>query len=599
MARGTRLTQDDLLKLYGNAGVHWAVQNSTNGYVVDDYFNSPYGRDGVIIGRNQPYNRKLHKGIKGDPATAALHWNLSAKRGHAMCFATTGSGKNTNLITPALLGYSGSILCLDPKGENAWVTAERRRRMGWKVVILDPFDQVNRRYGSMVGVRETVGRFNPLAHISPRSDEFAAEIATVVEGITTVPAHGDPHWVESGREMLAGLIAAVVERTPGVGSLASVRELLTLSTEELGMLITLIVDRAPQSMAARKLRRFSSASREVSSIQSSMLTQTAILDTTRLLTSMETDRNALDLRELATGRVALYVVLPPDKLETYGRWMRMIVQLAINAIGSVNAPPQPPVLFILDELGTINPGAGLPAIARAVGLMGGLGIRIWGFFQDLSQIQTDYPRNWQTMIANSEIVQVMRANDDDTASYFSRHIGKYTIVQNGKSAFGVNAMNEHALMSLPDGFVLTMRNGGDNFLLPTIPFFEDPGWHGKFRPNPHYAPSTVQLPPAPPKLGFDTSLGGIVAGLAKKDKEMTDAAVKWAKTDGLKAAKNAAGMAARAWKAATEKPEPPIADEKGVKRGANPAEDDNDTIAARKAWAARLRELGDDPSEKT
>lgn len=76
---------------------------------------------------------------------------------HAMAIAGTRSGKSLTLLIPNLLRYPGSVLVLDPKGELVRATAAARRRMGQKVIVLDPF-----------GVSgETTASHNPFAELMP------------------------------------------------------------------------------------------------------------------------------------------------------------------------------------------------------------------------------------------------------------------------------------------------------------------------------------------------------------------------------------------------------------------------------------------------
>ena len=65
---------------------------------------------------------------------------------HVMTIAGTRAGKGTSLIIPNLFLYKGSALVLDPKGENAEMTAARRGKgaigvkgLGQEVHVLDPF----------------------------------------------------------------------------------------------------------------------------------------------------------------------------------------------------------------------------------------------------------------------------------------------------------------------------------------------------------------------------------------------------------------------------------------------------------------------------
>lgn len=91
---------------------------------------------------------------------------------HLLCVAPTRSGKGVSLIVPNLLYYKGAAIVIDPKGENAWITAQRRRDMGQAVHILDPWGEVNRRYGNLCGKSEEIATFNPLSILDPVSEHF-------------------------------------------------------------------------------------------------------------------------------------------------------------------------------------------------------------------------------------------------------------------------------------------------------------------------------------------------------------------------------------------------------------------------------------------
>jgi len=56
-----------------------------------------------------------------------IHYNGD---GHLLTSGPTRSQKGTAMIIPNLLSYEGSILVIDPKGENAMITAKHRETMG-------------------------------------------------------------------------------------------------------------------------------------------------------------------------------------------------------------------------------------------------------------------------------------------------------------------------------------------------------------------------------------------------------------------------------------------------------------------------------------
>jgi len=350
-------------------------------------------------------------------------------KGHALTFGRTRGGKGVSSIIPALLTYAGSMVVIDPKGENAWITAARRRAMGHRTVILDPWNEVNRRFGEKIGVVETITRFNPFSALNPADQDFADDIAAIAEALI-MQTGNDPHWPDSARELTAGLIAAEIQDKGNRASARSIRKLLTAPIDVLRCAIDIIMQEFPGSVAANKLSSFAEAdsnTKEIGSVRSTARTQTAFLDSNRLLESMETDDEPFNLGDLATSKVTLYLVLPVDRLRTHGRWLRLILTLAIRAISKAKDSPKFPVTFILDELGTISPGSGLSMVEQSYGLMAGLGIRIWAFLQDLPQLQRDYRHSWETFISNSSVIQLLNVADNTTAKYFSDYLGNSTI----------------------------------------------------------------------------------------------------------------------------------------------------------------------------
>lgn len=59
---------------------------------------------------------------------------------HQTTFGGSRAGKGDSLVLTNLLTYKGSVICIDPKGENASVSAKWRSEvLGQKVYVLDPF----------------------------------------------------------------------------------------------------------------------------------------------------------------------------------------------------------------------------------------------------------------------------------------------------------------------------------------------------------------------------------------------------------------------------------------------------------------------------
>lgn len=341
---------------------------------------------------------------------------------HFMTIAPTRSGKGVALIIPNLLRYRGSCIVIDPKGENAWVTAKyRRENLGNKTIILDPWGEVNRRYGEKMGEKETIATFNPLSVLDPVSEHFADDVAYIADALI-INEGKDPHWDNSARELVAGLISYCVESFGEAASLPMVRLLMSKPLEEISGIALDAQKFGPESVSARKLGRFVVESKEIGSIVSTALTQTAFLDSATL--SKNLAASSFSFEDLIHGQATIYLVLPVDKLYTYGRWLRLMVSLGIRTVARNTEKLYGPVLFMLDEFGTIGK---LSAVAQAFGLMAGLQLCLWAFVQDLNQLKRDYPDEWETFVGNCEVLTAFDVMDQFTAKHLSEMLGTRTV----------------------------------------------------------------------------------------------------------------------------------------------------------------------------
>jgi type IV secretion system protein VirD4 len=287
---------------------------------------------------------------------------------------------------------------------------------------------------------------------------------------------------------------------PGKASLRDVRRLISADTSTLAAYVKRLDEQIPQSLAARTLRRFTEAINEISSIRSVAETQTAFLDNETLSDAMQTDAEPFNLDELASRKVTLYLVLPLDRLNSHGRWLRMLLTLTltltIRAISRQVKPPEIPVMFLLDEFGTVGP---LRMIETAFGLLMGQGVVVWAFLQDLSQLQRDYPQSWETFIANSAVLQVLNARDKTTSEYFLSMPGRYSHTRPEYSEYGGRLIPEKEVsreLLYPDDIrrmsldcSLLFYAGFHPILTRRAAYFQVPSWQGLSRPLPGFPAS--------------------------------------------------------------------------------------------------------------
>ena len=176
---------------------------------------------------------------------------------HLLTIAPTRSGKGTTAIIPNLLTYEGSALVIDPKGENAMITADRRHAMGQEVYIVDPWSISTTAMSSTSTPTSTpstggsidgssrplsssapmIARFNPLDWLKA-GDIDITENAMLLADALVVPDGGESFWMEEAKALLQGIILYVAtdEREAGHRHLGRVRDLLLLDGEDMKLL---------------------------------------------------------------------------------------------------------------------------------------------------------------------------------------------------------------------------------------------------------------------------------------------------------------------------------------------------------------------------
>lgn len=342
---------------------------------------------------------------------------------HLLTLAPTRAGKGVGTVIPNLLTVPRSVLVIDPKGENAKVAGEARKRFG-AVHILDPF--------GVTGLPASA--YNPLGRLDAESLDLGEDAASLAEALVMDPPgqQSDAHWNEEAKALLSGLIMfAVAHEDADRKTLATVREYLTLPPEKFRALLELMQDSAAGGgLIARAANRFLGKSdREAASVMSSAQRHTHFLDSPRIVAA--TARSDFQFSALRHDLTSIFLVLPPNRLDAYSRWLRLLVAQALQDIARDAEAAQAgserlkqPALFLLDEFAALGR---LEAVERAMGLMAGYGLQLWPILQDMSQLKDLYGARANTFVANAGVLQCFGVNDFETAKWLSQSMGKETI----------------------------------------------------------------------------------------------------------------------------------------------------------------------------
>lgn len=378
---------------------HWATTKD-----LED--NGLLGDEGISLGETLPDEENENDFIsyKGDR--------------HLLTVAPTRSGKGTTQIIPNLLTYEGSMLVIDPKGENALITAKQRKKMGQEVHIADP-------WGIAADAGLAAAQFNPLDWLVSSDLDITENAMLLADALIIGDNHKDQFWTEEAKALIQGVILFVATdpEEEGVRHLGRVRDLLLQNGETMKRLFAHMTQSPHHVVRSTGERCLQKEEKLMSNVLATAQAQTHFLDSGKLRENLS--RSDFTFETIKTTPTTVYLVLPADRLHTFNRWLRLIVQqaLTINA-RNIAAKPEKPVLFLLDELPSLGR---LTMIEQAYSLMAGFGLQLWGIVQDCSQLKSLYGDGWETFVGNSGVVQYFGSRDRMTAEYFSALCGETTV----------------------------------------------------------------------------------------------------------------------------------------------------------------------------
>ena len=482
---------------------------------------------GIREGYDQTLSDMLFSGLSalfGGKKSSTAEYLGWAGDGHILTVAPTRSGKGIGLVIPNLLHYPGSVLVIDPKGENYAVTHRYREEvLGQQIVCLDPFHV-------MVGKNEVSDSINPFDGIvdySRPTSTYLAQNPELLDEANLIadalimrgPNEQDPHWNDKCRTLLKGVVLAVM---CGYGPhkrrhLSEVRALVASGQDAFfGLLVDMEKDKAAMggmlSRAASEIK--SMGGEELMNVISFSLKHTEFLDTPLveqcLGDSRQHYRGTYDLRDLKKfGGVSIYMILPPHYLARYVRLFRLWITMAMASMTRTTGKPADgcPVLFMLDEMAQLGT---MEMMRQAVSLLAGYGMSVWMIWQDLSQLKALYEHDWPSFIANAKIQQFFGINDHETAKYISEMLGKATVevvsesIGDSNSSQGLFSQNTNTksttksfsekdrdLLSADEvrrlnrEAMLMFVQGIPPILAERISYFRDPMFTSRFERNPY------------------------------------------------------------------------------------------------------------------
>ncbi len=380
-----------------------------------------------------------------DGSTSRLSYPDDA---HLLTVARTRSGKGRCVILPNLATYAGSVIVIDPKGENCELTAQWREANGQTVHVFDPFHVVP----------DALLPANGRASLNPidlvRSAPSPLSVALMIAEALIIPSERDPHWGEAAQALLAAYILHVAYNE----EFASTEEDLTEGFPEDGhrtlasawacftspKLSAAVLEKMLESgdefiaaQAQRVIEGMAAGGPEMASIRNTFYTQCVRTlsepDIVRCLSA-----STMDFADISRRPMSVYIVLPGWASVMHKRFMRLLLNCAMAQIEMAGLPApgslrQPATLFILDEFATLGR---MQTIVEAMGRMAGYGVKLWPFIQNISQLKARdmYGDGWTAIAGNTGVFQYFGGtNDIPTADYLSKLCGETTRITDSQT----------------------------------------------------------------------------------------------------------------------------------------------------------------------
>jgi type IV secretion system protein VirD4 len=425
--------------------------------------------------------------------------------GHLLVVAGARTGKAVTLLVETILTLPKrySLFVFDPKGELCAICGHWRKRLG-EVYVLNPFNILSE---CMKGLKQA--RFNPMASLDPASVGFHSDCDKIADAICWEESGGsENHWIISARQLISGVIAALAKYgEPAEKNLVAVRNVIT------GAAGGSVYDFCRECMKVsdpyirQKLGRFAvkgaEDSKELNGIVSTADSQTGFIGNEATAESLKgSDFQHGDL--LRKPGTTVFVCLPLDKLDVSKKYFRLMASSGISEVLREGLRGTgAPVLGILDEVAQIGP---LKILSDAWGMAAGAaGLQLMAVYQNISQIKSQFDKNWSTIVANSGVAAYFGIRDPETAEFVAKQAGTTEVltrsrnvsidIRTGEPVVGDNASpasrpllhSDEARFGLAPDEMWLFADG-----LPGIcrakrrPYFKLGYLSGKYRNNPYF-----------------------------------------------------------------------------------------------------------------
>ncbi|WP_250647480.1 type IV secretory system conjugative DNA transfer family protein [Frigidibacter mobilis] len=145
-----------------------------------------------------------------------------------------------------------------------------------------------------------------------------------------------------------------------------------------------------------------------------------------------TARSSFDMADLIRKPTSVYLVIPPDRIDTQRTWLRLIVAAVMNThrYYPLDQRPGHRCMVLMDEFPALGR---MPDMPSDIATMAGYGIDFTLIVQGIDQLKDHYGKGAAALLSNCAYKWFCNVQDLESAKYLSETLGKTTVRTLGQS----------------------------------------------------------------------------------------------------------------------------------------------------------------------
>ena len=334
---------------------------------------------------------------------------------HHLVIGPTRSGKGVGYVIPNALMFPGSMIVTDLKGEIFEATAGYRKSKGHQVFLFSPGSQKTHRW-------------NPLDFV--RADRGSRTIDIQNMAAVLIPetvGSENAVWQGTAQQVIAGVISYVLESHyyRNRRNLGEVNAFFNAGVD-LQVLMKLVKETEPD------LSRFTIDSFNAYISLNERAARSALLDIQKALAPFRNERvvaatavTDMDMASLQRRPVTIYLAPNITDMTILRPLLTLFIQQVMDLLTRQHNRNALPVYFLLDEFRQLKK---MDEILHKLPYVAGYNIKLAFIIQDLKNLDGIYGETARhSLLGNCGFQLILGANDQATAEYASRALGKRTI----------------------------------------------------------------------------------------------------------------------------------------------------------------------------